>query len=111
MKELKAYLRVFMVGNVVRALKHEGYHRVTVLDVSALTDPIFGAERELDGTLGLHTRMAKLELICADDMVETIMSVIRAAAHTGNPGDGIVSVSNVEDCMQIRTGTRGVDAL
>jgi len=111
MKEIKAYLRVYMLGNVVDALKHEGYPRITVLDVSAVADPFFQQERELDAALGLHTRMAKVELICADDQADAVMRVIRAAAHTGNPGDGIVSVSTVEDCMRIRTGERGVDAL
>jgi nitrogen regulatory protein P-II 1 len=111
MREIKAYLRVFMVGNVVRALKHEGFHRVTVLDVSAVSDPIWGEERELNATLGLHTRMAKLELICRDEDVDTVLRVIRASAHTGNPGDGIVCVSEVRDCMCIRTGERGISAL
>lgn len=111
MKEVKAYVRVFMIGNVIQALRHEGYHRVTVIDVSAVTDPLWKEERQLDPDLGLHTRMAKLELICKDDQVETVLSVVRAAAHTGNRGDGVIFVSTVEECMQIRTGNKGVEAL
>lgn len=111
MKEIKAYLRVFMVGNVIQALKHEGYSRVTVLDVSAVAEPHWMEERQLDPSLGLHTRMAKLELICQDDEAETVLRVIRAAAQTGNSGDGIVCVSTLEDCMSIRTGARGSASL
>ncbi len=111
MKEVKAYVRVFMVSNVLKALRHEGYSRVTLLDVSAVSDPIWAEERQLDPAIGLHTRMVKLELVCSESQVETVLAVLRAAAHTGNPGDGLVSVSDLSDCMRIRTGERGKDAL
>lgn len=111
MKEIKAYLRVFMVGDVIDALRREGYPRVTVLDVSAVAEPLWRSEREVDPALGLHTRMAKVELVCAEERVEKALRIIREAALTGNRGDGLITVSTVDHCLQIRTGRTGPDAL
>ncbi len=111
MKEVKAYLRVFVLGDVIRALKLKGYHRMTVLDVSAVADPMWKEERELDPDLGLHTRMVKLELVCANDQLDDVIGEICTTARTGNRGDGLICVSTVEECVQIRTGKKGPEAL
>ena len=52
-----------------------------------------------------------LMMFCADELVTTVMEAIRAAAHTGHPGDGLIAVSTVEDIVNIRTGERDDAAL
>ncbi len=96
---------------MVRALKHEGYRRTTILDVSAISEPLWREERGLSPELGQHSRMAKLEILCKDDEADTVIRIIRGAAHTGNPGDGVISVSTVDDCVSIRTGESGEAAI
>ena len=73
-----------MTGNVVRALKHEGYRHVTILDVSAIHEPLWREEGGLSPDLGVYSRMAKLEIICKNEDTDTIVGMIRSAAHTGN---------------------------
>lgn len=58
-----------------------------------------------------HLSVVKLELVCADDQVSPLLDVIRATCCTGNPGDGMVFVSDVVDALRIRDGARGEAAL
>jgi nitrogen regulatory protein P-II 1 len=39
--------------------------------------------------------------------LESALSAILNAAHTGEPGDGKIFVLPLEDCLRIRTGERG----
>jgi nitrogen regulatory protein P-II 1 len=35
---------------------------------------------------------------------EQVVEAIRAAAHTGHPGDGLIAVSELADALRIRSG-------
>jgi len=47
-----------------------------------------------------------LMMYCDDALVRPVTEAIRLAAHTGNPGDGMIAVSDVESIVRIRTGER-----
>ncbi len=51
--------------------------------------------------------VAKLETLVRDDDADRVMELIRQAAHTGRPGDGIIYALPVHDAIHIRTGRRG----
>jgi nitrogen regulatory protein PII len=51
-----------------------------------------------------------VEIICPDDQVAHIVSTIARHAHTGNPGDGIISVSTLTGVVRIRTEEEYRDA-
>lgn len=53
----------------------------------------------------------KLEIVVRDDQVGELVELIRESAHTGEPGDGKIFVSNVEQAVRIRTNERGDEAL
>jgi nitrogen regulatory protein PII len=53
----------------------------------------------------------KLELAVDDAQVEPAINAIVTACRTGKVGDGKIFVQTLDDCMRIRTGERGVDAL
>jgi nitrogen regulatory protein P-II 1 len=53
----------------------------------------------------------KIEVICADDLVERAVEAIVGAARTGRIGDGKIFVTNIEESVRIRTGERGDQAL
>jgi nitrogen regulatory protein P-II 1 len=53
----------------------------------------------------------KLEILCADDNHENIVSVIQKTANTGAKGDGVVLAYNVEKIVKIRNGKTGVNAI
>lgn len=58
----------------------------------------------------MHDRMVLL-MFCPDDIVDAAVEAIRMAAHTGNPGDGLIAVSDIEGIVRIRTNERGDTAL
>lgn len=53
----------------------------------------------------------EVKLIVDDGEVEKIIDLIIKVARTGEVGDGKIFVSDIEDCVRIRTGERGKDAL
>lgn len=53
----------------------------------------------------------RIEIICSDDAVSAVTDAVRAAAHTGLAGDGLIVVSEINDAIRISTGASGEDAL
>jgi len=113
MKEIKAILQSGAVGRVIHAL-HELPHfpGVTLSDVLGQ-----GRGRGAGGTfipdmesLFFHQRKL-LSVIASDETAEEIVKIIRDHARTGNPGDGIIVVTEVSQTIRIRTGECQDDAL
>ncbi len=55
--------------------------------------------------------MIKLETVVCAVPVDIVMETARKTLKTGKIGDGKIFVYDVMDCMRIRTGTRGVNAV
>lgn len=53
----------------------------------------------------------RLEIVLPDDLVEKAIKTIESSAKTGELGDGMIFVSDVENAYRIRTGEEGEDAL
>jgi nitrogen regulatory protein P-II 1 len=53
----------------------------------------------------------KVEVVVADDRVETVIDAIVKAAHTGKIGDGKIFVSPIEQVIRIRTGETNESAV
>ena len=67
-------------------------------------------------TRALHKSGRKLYVemtfaIVRDDDGARVIELIRSAAHTGRPGDGMVYAIPVNDAVHVRTGRRNDDAL
>lgn len=50
-------------------------------------------------------------VICSDELVSRLVDAISGAAHTGRPGDGVITVSEVSEVVRIGTGDRGEAAV
>ena len=44
----------------------------------------------------------KLEVVCAEESVDKIVKLLAQAARTGDAGDGIIAVQDVERVVRIR---------
>ena len=53
----------------------------------------------------------KIEVAVADWQLPEVVAAIRESANTGKIGDGKIFVMPVEECIRIRTGETGEDAL
>ena len=112
MKEIKAYIKPHKLSAVTLAL-----HGIEGLTGMSLTEVRgFGRSRakntphRLTDDLDDYVPHVKIEIVCADELVETIVSVIQKAAHTGLRGDGKIYISPVEDALRIQTSERGQNA-
>ncbi|ERT62487.1 nitrogen regulatory protein P-II [Megasphaera vaginalis (ex Srinivasan et al. 2021)] len=55
--------------------------------------------------------MIKLETVVCEVLVEDVLETARQTLQTGRVGDGKIFVYTIDDCMRIRTGTRGSRAI
>ena len=109
MKLLTAYVRTFMAGKVLDALKELKAPRISAIDVKALGDEINPDQLEISADLGsTYTTMVKIELICTDECVERVKETIVKQARTGYKGDGLITISPVEEALSIRTGKNDI---
>ncbi|MFQ5676015.1 MAG: P-II family nitrogen regulator [bacterium] len=104
MKEVKAYIRIKVVEKVVRALEEAGFRNLTIIDVSALGRLADAKESKYSiEFVERYSKIAKIELVCADKDVAQVMELIQKNGCTHQAGDGIIFVSPVERAMKIRT--------
>ena len=112
MKKIEAIIKPFQLENVKEALSKIGVRGMTVFEVRG-----FGRQRGHTELYRGHEYVVdllpkvKLEILVDDVKVEEVIDQIISSAKTGKIGDGKIFVTNVEECIRIRTGETGVDAL
>src|SRR5580692_5163169 len=115
MKMIVAIIRPEMLEAVQRALAQRDVYLMTVTDVRGC-----GRQRgytEVYRGTEVQIRLlpkVKLEIAVNDAFVDaTVEAIVHAARtpETGQIGDGKIFVLPLEDCVRIRTGERGSDAI
>jgi len=110
MKEVKAYIKPHKLSAVTLALHEiEGLTGMSVIDARG-----YGRSRAQEvGVKGLRDFVphVKIEVVCPDNLVDTVVTTIEKVAYTGLRGDGKIYVSPVENAVRIETGERGRDAV
>ena len=112
MMKLEAIIRPSKLDDVKAALDEIGVKGITVISV-------MGAGKQRGRTQYYRGQeyvvnlldKTKIEVVVADETVESVVEVITKAAYTGEIGDGKIFITKVEDCVRIRTGERGDIAL
>ena len=56
-------------------------------------------------------KKVRIEIAVNDDFVEPTVAAIIKGARTGQIGDGKIFVTDLSDCIRIRTGDRGGEAI
>lgn len=112
MKEIKAIVQTDRVQAVVEAIERLGVGRILICHVHSLgagVDPEHYRVSIEEGRA--YTEKSKVEVICGEADVEMLLDGLARAARTGQPGDGIIAVSDVERVIRVRTGDEGSFAL
>ncbi len=65
---------------------------------------------------GVHSEVIlrnkiQIEIAVTEPYLEKTIDAIVAGARTGNIGDGKIFVTELKECVRIRTGERGADAI
>jgi len=113
MKRIEATIQVDKVGAVSDAIKEKvgGY---TILEGNGRGSGKRQTMRTGRGTGSFeaeYNKVSTISTIVEDSQVESVISAIADAAFTGNSGDGIVTIENVEDVFNIASKKRGNEAL
>ncbi len=112
MKKIEAIIKPFKLDDVKEKLTDLGVKGMTVTEVRGFgrqkghTEIYRGAEYVVD-----FLPKIKIEVAVSDHQVGEVVDGIRSAANTGKIGDGKVFVVPLEECIRIRTGEVGEDAL
>ncbi len=112
MKKIEAVIKPFKLDEVKEALQDAGVQGMTVLEAKGYgrqkghSELYRGAEYVID-----FLPKIKIEVVVPDDMVNSDVDAILAAARTGKIGDGKIFVSDVLDVIRIRTGETGAQAV
>ena len=56
-------------------------------------------------------KKVRLEIALNEEFVQSAIDAIIEGARTGNIGDGKIFVTSLEQCVRIRTGEKGEDAI
>ncbi len=108
MKLIIAIIKPFKLEEVKQGLAEIGVEGMTVTEVKGFgrqkghTELYRGAEYVVD-----FLPKMKMEMVVADNLVETAIDTIIKAARTGKIGDGKIFVSDVQQVIRIRTGETG----
>ncbi|MGD0642810.1 MAG: P-II family nitrogen regulator [Roseiarcus sp.] len=112
MKIITAIVKPFKLDDIREALDRLGAHGMTVTEVKGYgrqkghTEIYRGAEYVVS-----FVPKARLEVAVPDDRVDAVVEAIRAAALTGQIGDGKIFVTPLERAVRVRTGETNDDAL
>jgi nitrogen regulatory protein P-II 1 len=115
MKLIVAIIRTDKLDDVQKALAERDVYLMTVSEVrgcgrqKGYTEMYRGQEVQIK----LLPKL-KLEIAVNEPFVEATVEAIVHAARTGdagNVGDGKIFVIPLDDCVRIRTGERGSDAI
>ena len=108
MKEVKAFVKPFKVNDILNQLLEAGYPNLTV-SMAEGTGNFKSEESYLSTHFSItDSKVAKIEVVCNDLDVEKIVSIISSKGRTGNPGDGIIYVSEVDKVYKVSTGLENV---
>ena len=113
MKKIEAILRPEKVSSVILALEGVGYWGVTVCEVAGRgKQRLASTTHSSADTEEVHLR-SKMMLIVVikDEDEDKVVSAIADTASTNVVGDGKIFVSNLSDCIRIRTKQRGHSAI
>ncbi len=112
MKKVEAIIRHFKLEDIKNALNEIGIAGMTVTEVKGFgrqkghTEMYRGTEYAID-----FVPKVKVEVVCTEDTLQTVVDTIVAKAQTGQMGDDKIFILNLEDAIRIRTGEKGSDAV
>ncbi len=113
MKEIKATIRPHRLDNVIQKL-HELPHFPGLTHFGCHGQGrgrgAGGAFLLTEADMDSHEAV-RIEIICSDDAEQALVQAIAESAHTGNPGDGIITVTDVIKTIRIRSRQTGDQAL
>ena len=112
MKLVIAMVQPYKLPDVKRALYDAQIHKMTVSNAlgcgqqKGYTETYRGVMEQVN-----LLKKVRLEIAVNEDFVEPTIKAIIKGARTGDIGDGKIFVLDLLECVRIRTGERGGEAI
>jgi len=111
MKKIEAIIRKSRFDEVKEALHQIEVNFFSYWDVTGV-----GNEKQGHLYRGISYSTSDIQrrylvVIVSDDFVDKTIDTLIEKAKTGDVGDGKIFISNIEECIRIRTGERGTQAI
>jgi len=112
MKKIETIIRPEKLEALKEALNRIQIRGITIVPVMGCGNQL-GWTESVRGSDTLLTVLPKimLILIITDEKIEETISAIIDVAKTGEVGDGKIFISEITDCIRIRTGEHGEGAI
>lgn len=112
MKLIIAYIQPEKLNDVKQALFDKNVSKMSVTNAVGCGQQ-GGYEEHYRGTVVEVNLLKKVrvEVAINDDFAQSAIEAISGAARTGQIGDGKIFVISLDDCIRIRTGETGNDAI
>lgn len=112
MKLIIAIIQPHKLEDVLQELDKAEIHLKTVSNVLGCgrqkgRTEVYRGRKETGGLL----KKVRLEIAVNEKFVEPTISAITKGAETGNIGDGKIFVLDLAECIRIRTGEKGEEAI
>ena len=112
MKLIIAYVQPFKLNDVKPALYEKEIYKMSVTNAMGCgqqrgyTEQYRGADIEVN-----LLKKVRIEIAVNENYAQTTLDAIIKGARTGNIGDGKIFVLDLAQCIRIRTGETGPEAI
>ena len=112
MKLVTAYIQPQKLNDVKQALFEADVRKMSVANTLGCGQQMGYHEsyRGADVEVNLLKKV-RIDIAVNEDFVQPTIEAIVKGARTGNIGDGKIFVTDLEECVRIRTGEKGHDAI
>lgn len=112
MKKIEAIVRPEQLETLKDALLKSKVNGITINQVFGCGNQYGWTEFHRGSEIIMNT-LPKVEfkIVVPDERVEEIIDLIIKNSHTGEIGDGKIFISEIIDCIRIRSGERGEGAI
>jgi len=112
MKLVVAYIQPEKLNSVKKELYERDVRKMSVTNAVGCGQQGGNLEsyRGVDIEVNLLKKV-RLEIAVNEDFVESTIKAVIAGARTGRIGDGKIFVLDLPECIRIRTGERGKEAI
>jgi nitrogen regulatory protein P-II 1 len=112
MKLIIAYIQPEKLNDVKQALYEKEVYKMSVTNALGCGQQrgYHESYRGVDMEVNLLKKV-RLEIAVNEGFVDPTVEAIMQGAKTGNIGDGKIFILNLPDCIRIRTGERGSEAI
>jgi len=112
MKLIVAYIQPEQLNEVKQALYEKEVYKMSVTNAmgcgqqKGYHETYRGADIEVN-----LLKKVRMEIAVSDDFVDVTVEALIKGARTGNIGDGKIFILALPECIRIRTGEKGPEAI